>query len=138
MSDPNTSSKVIMMRIRMLLLAVLALTSATFSVSHATTAAAPLAASGIKPPIIAIGPWQPAPGLEQVRIWPGDAPDGTFRPQPPESVETYDDAGAVAGKSQAVLNIAVPTMTIIPAKGHKTGMAVIVFLGEGFRRSSSI
>nr|WP_231708262.1 alpha/beta hydrolase [Sphingomonas populi] len=67
-------------------------------------------------------------------LWPGDAPNGTFRPQPPESVQTYDDAGVLGGKSEAVLNIAVPTMTIMPAKGRKTGTAVIVFPGGGFRK----
>ncbi len=67
-------------------------------------------------------------------IWPSDAPNGTFRPQPPESVQTYDDPGAVSGKSEAVLNIAVPTMTIMPAKGRNTGTAVIVFPGGGFQK----
>ncbi|MBV9931567.1 MAG: alpha/beta hydrolase [Alphaproteobacteria bacterium] len=86
------------------------------------------------PPTTALGVWQPPPGLDQVRIWPGDAPDGTFRPQPPESVETYDDPGAPGGKSQAVLNIAVPTMTIVPAREPRTRAAVIVFPGGGFRK----
>jgi acetyl esterase/lipase len=49
-------------------------------------------------------------------------------------VETYDDPGAVGGRSQAVLNIAVPTMTVMPAKGRSTGMAVIVFPGGGFQK----
>lgn len=122
------------MRIRMLFLFVVTLTSTAVNVSGAATIAVQAAASGVKQPVNTNGAWQPAAGLEQVRIWPGDAPDGTFRPQPPESVETYNDAAAVAGTSQAVLNIAVPTMTIMPAKGHKTGMAVIVFPGGGFQK----
>lgn len=85
------------------------------------------------PPVESAGAWQPPADLKQVRIWPGDAPDGTFRPQPPESVKTYDDPAAVGGKSQAVLNIAVPTMTIVPPKGRNTGTAVIVFPGGGFQ-----
>lgn len=80
------------------------------------------------------GPWQPAGGLRQLKIWPGDAPDGTFRPQPAESVQTYDDPAAAGGTSQAVLNIAVPTMTIVPPKGRNTGTAVIVFPGGGFQK----
>ena len=123
---------VIIMRIRMLLLLVLVLTSAS-DASGATGPAGELA-SPAKPPVNRSGAWQPAPGLEQLRIWPGDAPNGTFRPQPPESVERYDDAGAVGGTSEAVLNIAVPTMTIMPAKGRKTGTAVIVFPGGGFQK----
>jgi acetyl esterase/lipase len=69
-----------------------------------------------------------------VPLWPGNAPDGTFRPQPPESVQSYDDAGAAGGKSEVVLNIAVPTMTIMPAKARNTGTAVIVFPGGGFQK----
>ena len=67
-------------------------------------------------------------------IWPGSAPDGTFRHQPPESVESYNDAGVAGGKSEAVLNIAVPTMTIMPAKARNTRTAVIVFPGGGFQK----
>ncbi|MGN6850412.1 MAG: alpha/beta hydrolase [Sphingomicrobium sp.] len=79
-------------------------------------------------------PWHAPAGATEVPIWPGSAPNGTFRPQPPESVETYVDAAAVGGKSQAVLNIAVPTMTIMPAKGSHTGATVIVFPGGGFQK----
>ncbi|MBB5713210.1 acetyl esterase/lipase [Sphingomonas aerophila] len=79
------------------------------------------------------GIWQAPRGLKQTRIWPGAAPDGTFRPQPPESVHTYDDAAAVGGKSQAVLNIAEPTMTVVPPRGRNTGTAVVVFPGGGFQ-----
>jgi acetyl esterase/lipase len=80
------------------------------------------------------GSWQSPPGTDQQRIWPGSAPDGTFRPQPAENVEIYDDAGAVGGKSQVVLNIADPTMTVIRPKGRNTGTAVIVFPGGGFQK----
>jgi len=120
------------MRTQTVLLPLLAVISATCDASSATAPAGKVAADKPKP--LVSGLWQPAPGVEQVRIWPGDAPDGTFRPQPAESVETYDDARAIGGKSQAVLNIAVPTMTIMPAKGHRTGTAVIVFPGGGFQK----
>lgn len=45
------------------------------------------------------GPWQPAAGLRRIHVRPGEAPDGTFRRQPSESVQTYDDPAAVGGKS---------------------------------------
>ena len=120
------------MRIERLLLPVLALANAA---CHDSAAAAHnnLEPAREKPPIDAVGVWQAPSGSQQVRIWPGSAPDGTFRPQPPESVRTFDDAAAVAGKSQAVLNIAVPTMTVFPAKGVSTHTAVIVFPGGGFQ-----
>ena len=121
------------MRFKLLLLLVLALASGA---CHASSAAAgkELAAARPQPPIETIGAWQAPPGSRQLRIWPGSAPDGTFRSQPAESVQTFDDPAAIGGKSQAVLNIAVPTMTIFPAKGTKTRTAVIVFPGGGFQK----
>lgn len=113
-----------MMHVRILLSTALALTIPVSSPTPSTE----------RPPVNALGAWRPASGLEQVPLWPGDAPNGTFRPQPPESVQIYDDAGVLGGKSEAVLNIAVPTMTIMPVKGRKTGTAVIVFPGGGFQK----
>jgi acetyl esterase/lipase len=121
------------MRFGRLLLPVLALASGACRDSAAAAGNA-LAAAHPKPPTEAAGVWQPPPGYEQVRIWPGSAPDGTFRPQGPETVQTFDDAAAIGGKSQAVLNIAVPTITIMPAKGANTRTAVIVFPGGGFQK----
>jgi acetyl esterase/lipase len=122
------------MHIRMLLFSLLTVISTACDASRAVEPADKQTAAANSPPDTAPGPWQAPDGLRQVHIWPGDAPDGTFRPQPPESVETYDDPGAVGGKSQAVLNIAVPTMTIMPPKGRNTGTAVIVFPGGGFQK----
>jgi len=85
-------------------------------------------------PARTVGVWQPAPGLVQLPIWPGSPPDGTLRPQPPESVDTYKEPPEYGGKSEAVLDIAVPTMTIMPPKGRATGTAVIVFPGGGFQK----
>jgi len=121
------------MRFERLLLPVLALASAACQDSTAA-AGNELAAARAKPPTGAVGVWRPPPGSEQVPIWPGSPPDGTLRPQPPESVQTFDDAAAIGGKSQAVLNISVPTMTIFPAKGANTRTAVIVFPGGGFQK----
>jgi hypothetical protein len=86
------------MRIQWLLLPLLALTSAACDPSSAAAQAANSAAIKAKPPVNATGSWQPPAGFMQVRIWPGVAPNRTFRPQPPESVETYDDPGAVGGR----------------------------------------
>ncbi|WP_294280141.1 alpha/beta hydrolase [uncultured Sphingomonas sp.] len=99
----------------------------------ATNAQAKARASAGPPPVVQ-GVWHAPAGLSQVSIWPGSAPDGTFRPQPPEGVQTYDDPQGMRGRSQAVVNIAVPTMTIVPAQGHASGTAVIVFPGGGFQK----
>lgn len=85
------------------------------------------ARASVPPPVVR-GVWQAPAGARQMPIWPGPAPDGTFRPQPPEGVQTHDD------RSQVVLDIAVPTMTIMPAQGHANGTAVIVFPGGGFQK----
>ncbi len=120
-----------MLRTSLLLMAALALVDTAYGATGSTARPAPIAH---KPPAAVPGPWRPAPGFKQVPIWPGDAPDGTFRPQPLESVQTFDDTKAAGGRSQAVLDIAVPTMTVMPAKGRATGTAVIVFPGGGFQK----
>ena len=87
-----------------------------------------------EPPVRTTGVWQPAAGLTQLPIWPGSPPDGTYRPQPPESVYTFKEPPEYGGKSEAVNDIAIPTMTIMPAKGRATRTAVIVFPGGGFQK----
>lgn len=97
--------------------------------------AAPIAAVALDPaPSQRTGIWQPPAGLKQVSIWPSNAPDGTLRAQPPENVETYKEPPEFGGKSEAVLDIAVPTMTIMPPSGRNTHTAVIVFPGGGFQK----
>ncbi|MGN6818133.1 MAG: alpha/beta hydrolase [Sphingomonas sp.] len=86
------------------------------------------------PPTPVLGVWQPAAGLTQLPIWPGSPPDGTLKPQPPESVQTFKEPLEFGGKSQAVLNIAIPTMTIVPPKGRNSATAVVVFPGGGFQK----
>ena len=80
------------------------------------------------------GVWRAPAGATQIPIWPGSPPDGTFRPQSPESVQTFKEPPEFGGKSEAVLNIAIPTMTIMPPKGRNTGTAIIVFPGGGFQK----
>jgi acetyl esterase/lipase len=94
----------------------------------------PAAPAKNAPPVRTIGVWQPAAGLTQLPIWPGSPPDGTLRPQPPENVDTYKEPPEFGGKSEAVLDIAIPTMTIMPPRGRNTGTAVIVFPGGGFQK----
>ena len=118
---------------RHLLVTMLALSSVPCDASTTTSQTNNSTSSADHPPVASTGAWRPASGSNQVPIWPGNAPDGTFGPQPPESLQSYDDAGVAGGKSEVVLNIAVPTMTIMPAKARNTGMAVIVFPGGGFQ-----
>lgn len=93
------------------------------------TAAAPKSGDDRLP-----GVWRAPAGATQIPIWPGSPPDGTLRPQPPESVQTFKEPPEFGGKSEAVLNIAIPTMTIMLPKGRNTGTAVIVFPGGGFQK----
>lgn len=66
--------------------------------------------------------WQPAPGHEQIQIWPGAVPDPILNAKP-ESVDS----------KELTLNVSRPTMTAFAAKGHNTGAAVVVFPGGGYR-----
>ena len=76
--------------------------------------------------------WQPAPGFEQVPIWPGAIPD----PQPdtgPEVLLPVKEEEYIAGRPCVMLgSVSHPTMTVYPAKGMNTGAAVIVFPGGGY------
>ena len=80
-----------------------------------------------------VAPWQPAAGQTQYPIWPGNPPGGTYKLQPPETLKIYDDSPAPGGRSEAVLNIAIPTMTVIRPTGPANGTAVVVFPGGGFQ-----
>lgn len=86
------------------------------------------------PPALAQrGGWQPAPGFQQIAIWPGAAPD----PQPvagPETVSVSGPKDLIAGKQVlGVANVTRPTLTLYPAKGRNTGVAVTVFPGGGYQ-----
>ena len=80
--------------------------------------------------------WQPAPGHQQVPIWPGDVPDA----QPVEGPEVFgtvvDEVGRpklVGGKPWVYVNrVSQPTMTVYPPKRRNTGAAVVVFPGGGY------
>lgn len=115
-------------------LCVLSLSGMACSAASAPQAdkASPTPATA-KGDVIAVGAWRPAAGQTEMPIWPGSPPDGTLKPQPPEGTKTYDDPALAGGRSQAVLNIAVPTMTVMQPQGRKTGAAVIVFPGGGFQ-----
>ncbi len=66
--------------------------------------------------------WQPSSGHVQTPIWPGAVPDTIADPKP-ESVDSSD----------GVSDVSLPTMTVYAAKGHNTGVAMVVFPGGGYR-----
>ena len=77
--------------------------------------------------------WSPPAGLTQETIWPGEAPNMDADADP-ESVLIAETPEALHGdRSEAVLNVTQPTMTVYPPKGLNTGVAVVVFPGGGFR-----
>jgi hypothetical protein len=77
--------------------------------------------------------WQPSPGLTQIPIWPGPAPD----PQPvpgPEFAKSTGQHDLVAGKPWIeVENVTRPTITVYPPTGNYTDAAVVVFPGGGYQ-----
>jgi len=76
--------------------------------------------------------WQPAPGCTQVPIWPGQPPD--VQPDTgPEFVKITGPDGLVAGKPWIMVgSVSQPTMTVYPAQGKNTRVAVVVFPGGGY------
>jgi len=77
--------------------------------------------------------WRPAPGLEQIPLWPaGKIPDVMAIHGPENDLSEVTDK-LVAGEPWLwVENVANPTMTVYPAKGVNTGAAVMVFPGGGY------
>jgi acetyl esterase/lipase len=75
--------------------------------------------------------WQPSPGHTQMPIWPSAVPDAKLGPDR-EAVGTAP--GLVAGKPWTyVRDVSRPTLTVYPATGMNTGVAVLVFPGGGYR-----
>lgn len=113
-------------------------TTASSEARNPPTDAAPAAthppAASSPEGVITVGPWRQPDGLEQMPIWPGDAPNQDGVQIDPESVLTRDTPEAIDGPtSQAIFNVSTPTMTVFPARGRNTGAAIIVFPGGGFR-----
>jgi acetyl esterase/lipase len=76
--------------------------------------------------------WQPGHGLFQIPLWPEALPIEKPEVTGAETVES--SPGAVAGyRSTAIRNVARPTLTIYPPKGHHTGAAIMVFPGGGYQ-----
>ena len=74
--------------------------------------------------------WRAPAGLTEAPIWSGGIPDAV--PAPPESAVTAENL--VAGKPWiAVFHVSHPTMTVFPARGRNTGVAVVVFPGGGYK-----
>ncbi len=76
-------------------------------------------------------PWQPSPGYAQIPLWPEGL--AITKPETQGEETTRFGGGLVAGRHwTAVENVSRPTMTIYPAKGHNTGVAILVFPGGGY------
>ena len=75
--------------------------------------------------------WRPPPGIEQIALWP----DGTAiaRPEVAGEERAVEQASLVAGRPwTAVEDVVRPTLSVFPAKGANTGVAVVVFPGGGY------
>ena len=76
--------------------------------------------------------WQPAPGHNQVPLWPGQVPDAQPLPGP-ETAAMTEGEKLIAGRNYMYLrNISQPTLTVYAPQGKNTGAAVVVFPGGGF------
>jgi len=80
----------------------------------------------------AAGPaWQPSPGHAQLPIWPSTRPVVSLAPA---AESTGTGRSPVAGRPWLyAYNVSRPTLTVYPPRGKRTGAAVIVFPGGGYR-----
>jgi acetyl esterase/lipase len=90
-----------------------------------------LAATSVTAPAMAQG-WQPNTGHSQIPIWSGRIPNA-LPVSGPEKV-TKNTTSLVAGKSWLwVTNVSRPTITVYPPTSKRTGAAVLVFPGGGYK-----
>lgn len=75
--------------------------------------------------------WQPKAGLEQIKVWPGQAPGVTEKLVKEETLQT--GTKLVGGKPyEYIENVSTPTMTIYSPK-KSSGVSVVVFPGGGHK-----
>jgi acetyl esterase/lipase len=77
--------------------------------------------------------WPPAAGHTTLELWPQGAPGATTNPAPEGDTTTAKDH-LVAGKGVIRIgNVSLPTLTLYTPTGKRTGAAVVVFPGGGYR-----
>jgi acetyl esterase/lipase len=77
--------------------------------------------------------WQPAPGHLTLPLWPAAAPGATANLSAEVDATTAKD-NLIAGRPVMRLgNVSTPTLTVYSPKDMKTGAAVVVFPGGGYR-----
>jgi acetyl esterase/lipase len=77
--------------------------------------------------------WSPSAEHKQIPIWPGVAPDSPAGPDQ-ETYEFNEKGERIGGKPVGwITEVSRPTMTVYPAEGKNTGVAVVVFPGGGFQ-----
>ena len=76
--------------------------------------------------------WQPPPGSTEMPLWPVGKVTAPPKLKGPEEIR--DTISKASGERWAMLqNVAVPTLTVFPAKGGGNGTAVMVVPGGGYR-----
>ncbi|WP_291190867.1 alpha/beta hydrolase [Dokdonella sp.] len=82
-------------------------------------------------PIVHATEWRPPTGIEQIALWPEDA--AILRPEVSGEERAVEQTSLVAGRPWiAVEDVVRPTLSVFPAKGINTGVAVVVFPGGGY------
>lgn len=78
--------------------------------------------------------WAPPPGGDvTLNLWPNGAPDATPPAGPEENTTTPKDPLTGGKPVIRLTNVSTPTITLFQPKGKKTGAAVVVFPGGGYR-----
>lgn len=81
--------------------------------------------------IVHAAQWQPPSGIEQIALWPDAA--AIARPEVRGEERAVEQASLVAGQPwTAVEDVVRPTLSVFPAKGANTGVAIVVFPGGGY------
>ena len=75
--------------------------------------------------------WPPSPDYTTINLWPGTVPDAV--PTKGPEANTATEKNVIAGRPiMTWANVAIPTITLYPAKSTPNGAAVVVFPGGGY------
>lgn len=79
-------------------------------------------------------PWHPSAGATEIPLWPSNSMIARPDVKGPERIDVYRGPKAPLGiPTTTVFDVTRPTVSIFPAKGANTGVAVLVFPGGGYQ-----
>jgi len=75
--------------------------------------------------------WRPSPGHAQIPLWPAAVPDA--RPAAAAETVTVEQGDAPGTRYLSIHDVSRPTLTVYAPRAKRTGAAIVVFPGGGYK-----